>query len=57
MDKLENVAKVLLEREKISGEEFEIIYNGGELSPVIETPVLSDEGTISQQENTNQETD
>ncbi len=57
MDKLENVAKVLLEREKISGEEFEIIYNGGELSPVIETPVLSDEGTISQQENTNQKND
>jgi cell division protease FtsH len=35
MDKLENVAKALLEREKISGEEFEIVYNGGELPPVL----------------------
>ncbi len=35
MDKLESVAKALLEREKISGEEFEIVYYGGELPPIL----------------------
>lgn len=31
MDKLENVAQALMKYEKISGEEFEIIFNGGKI--------------------------
>ncbi|MBQ7902077.1 MAG: ATP-dependent zinc metalloprotease FtsH, partial [Clostridia bacterium] len=32
-DKLDNVAKVLMEKEKIDGEEFEKIFNGSSLNP------------------------
>ena len=32
MSKLNNVAKVLYEREKISGEEFEAVFNGGSIT-------------------------
>ena len=38
IDKLENVAKALLDKEQISGEEFEIVYNGGTLPEDIELP-------------------
>ncbi len=34
MDKLNNVANALIEREKLSGEEFNIIFDGGELEPL-----------------------
>ncbi len=34
MDKLERVAQALMEREKISGEEFELLFNGNELPPM-----------------------
>jgi len=33
-DKLENVALALIEREQISGEEFEIVFNGGKLPEI-----------------------
>ena len=34
MDKLTNVANALIDREKLSGEEFNIIFDGGELEPL-----------------------
>lgn len=34
LDKLEVVSQALIEREKLSGEEFEILFNGGSLSPL-----------------------
>ncbi len=37
IDKLENVASALLDREQLTGEEFEIVYNGGTL-PEISLP-------------------
>ncbi len=33
-DKLESVAAALMEREKLSGEEFEVLFAGGELPPM-----------------------
>ncbi len=44
LDKLENVAQVLMEREQISGDEFETVFNGGSLAP-------TDESTESTLEN------
>lgn len=34
LDKLEVVSQALIEREKLSGEEFEILFNGGSLPPL-----------------------
>lgn len=34
MEQLERVAQALMEREKISGEEFEILFSGGQLPPL-----------------------
>ena len=44
LDKLEHIAKVLLDREEISGEEFEIVFNGGNL-PEISFEITSEEKT------------
>jgi cell division protease FtsH len=38
-EKLEVVAAALMEREKLSGEEFEILFAGGSLSPIGEETV------------------
>jgi len=35
MDKLHYVSKILMEREKLSGEEFETVFNGGQLEPLV----------------------
>jgi len=43
LDKLENVAHALIEREQISGEEFDIVFNGGKLSSDEEKPLDSSE--------------
>ena len=47
LDKLERVTKVLLEKEKISGEEFELIYCGKEL--VNSSPEVTDSNTEKQE--------
>ena len=48
MDQLHSVAKSLLEREKLSGDEFKIIMDGGELPPLenAEIPVTATETPI-----------
>ena len=33
-DKLTAVANALMEREKLSGEEFEVVFSGGSLEPL-----------------------
>ncbi len=35
LDKLTLVANALMEREKLSGEEFEVVFSGGELAPLL----------------------
>ena len=47
LDKLERVTKVLLEKEKISGEEFELIYCGKELENT--SPEVTDSNTEKQE--------
>ena len=49
LDKLENVALALLDREKISGEEFEIVFNGDKLPEIVET--TSDEIVVENTED------
>ena len=53
LDKLENVALALLDREKISGEEFEIVFNGDKLPEIVET--TSDEIVVENTEDTSAE--
>jgi len=45
-DKLECVAAALFEREKLSGEEFEILFNGGTLPPIESLNSNEDEKAI-----------
>ena len=54
MDKLENVAGALLEREKISGEEFELVFNGEKLPDLF---VESESGEEAVAENISESTD
>jgi len=55
LDKLEYIAKVLLEREEISGEEFDIVFNGGEL-PVISFEVPEND-KVPEEINTEQKSE
>lgn len=49
MDQLHAVATALMEREKISGEEFETIMNGGTLEPIAVDANKATESTAQQQ--------
>jgi len=48
LDKLTSVANALMEREKLSGEEFETVFSGGELAPL---PSLEGENQNAEQSN------
>ena len=50
IDKLENVANVLLEKEVITGEEFEIVFETGKLTQDVATEVESSENNIKTEE-------
>ena len=51
MDKLRAVAEVLIEREKISGEEFEKVFNGEKLDG-LKFESVSEDTAVSAEENT-----
>ena len=48
MDKLENVAQALMKYEKISGEEFETIFNGGKIKEEAEEENKNSEAVSSE---------
>ncbi len=50
IDKLENVANVLLEKEVITGEEFEIVFETGKLTQDVATEVENSENDIKTEE-------
>ena len=50
-DKLECVAKALMEREKLSGEEFEILFNGGTLEPLVLSTEIKDDEPVKETED------